>query len=635
MIADARGPSPDAGSGMPIPGRKVRLPLFLGLVLSTAFGGVYLMAEIIRFGGISVLEAVILALFAPTFGWITIAFWSALIGFGLQVSRRHPQTLARMASAAIPGHPTTPLRSRTAVVMPVHNEDPDRVLSGLAAMAHGLDRTGEGDAFDLFLLSDTTDPEIARREESALKSWPEFAPGLRPPHYRRRASNEGRKAGNIADFCARWGDAYACMVVLDADSILTGETLVALARAMEANPEAGLIQTVPLPARQHTLFGRLLQFSGELYAPLLATGQAFWQTDTANFWGHNAIVRVKPFREHAKLPVLSGCPPLGGPILSHDFVEAALLRRAGWRVYLLPEIRGSWEEVPGHLLDYATRDRRWAQGSLQHLRLLFGQGFHPLNRLHFLLGAMGYLSSVLWLLILLASTAWVFLSTLRSQGFLLGPMPGSEPLLALWGPSASPALLPLLTITAVLLFLPKVLSLLLALFQGASGFGGRGPLLVSALFEAIFAILLAPIMMLIHSRFVLSILFGRSVSWDAQSRGGHSISWSQTFRRTAGIVGAGAVWVGLTLWISPTFVFWLSPIFAGILLAPLLIRWTSSPRAGDRARRWKLFLVPSETSPPEEFRGVPDPCSSTSVSIPESSARFTPDIEALKGVTPR
>jgi len=634
MTAEVPARPDNAGSRMRIPGQKLRLPLFLGLVLSTSLGGVLLMLQIVRFGGISVLEAGILGLFAPTFAWINIAFWSAIIGFVLRVSNRHPLTLDRSPPTFLKAPSSrSPLSSRTALVMPVFNEEPERVLDGLVAMAHSLAQTGEGEAFDLFLLSDTNDPDIAAREVKACRSWAERAPGLGLLHYRRRDSNEGRKAGNIADFCERWGRDYAFMVVLDADSILTGETLVALARAMEAHPEAGLIQTVPLPARQTTLFGRLLQFAGELYSPLLATGQSFWQTDTANFWGHNAIVRVQPFTEHCRLPLLPGHPPLGGPILSHDFVEAALLRRAGWRVYLLPELQGSWEEIPGHLLDYATRDRRWAQGSLQHLRLLLGQGFHPANRLHFLLGAMGYLSSVLWLLMLLASTAWVFLSTSRNPGFLLGPMPGSAWLM----PLPLPALFSLLLVTAVLLFLPKVLSLLLVVFQGADGFGGRARLLLSAALEAIFAILLAPIMMLIHSRFVLSILLGRSVSWDAQSRGGHSIPWPLAFRRTSGIVLAGGIWMGLTLWISPGFVLWLSPIFAGILLAPFLARWTSSPRIGALARDWKLFLVPSETEPPAEFQRGPDlsPSSPAPGLGPVPSARFSPDLEPFRRVTPR
>ena len=285
-------------------------------------------------------------------------------------------------------------------------------------MLDSLARTGHGEQFDLFLLSDTTDPSIARAEEAAWTTLREQTSHPTALHYRRRAANIGRKAGNIEDFCRRWGGDYDFMVVLDADSIMTGTAVVQLVRAMEASPSAGLIQTVPIPARRTTLFGRLMQFAGCLYSPILATGQSFWQTDTANYWGHNAILRVKPFMDHCGLPVLPGRPPLGGTILSHDFVEAALMRRAGWQVYLLPSIGGSYEEAPENVVEYAKRDRRWTQGSLQHLRLLMTRGFRFVNRLHFLLGAVGYLSSVVWLLMLFASTAYVLLPSLSTEALI-------------------------------------------------------------------------------------------------------------------------------------------------------------------------------------------------------------------------
>ena len=371
--------------------------------------------------------------------------------------------------------------SRTALVMPVHNEDPARVMSGLAAMLRSLARTGHGDQFDVYLLSDTTDPTIARAEEAA---WTTLRQRLGRPagvYYRRRAANLGRKAGNIEDFCLRWGSHYDFMVVLDADSIMCGSAVVELVRTMEANPRAGLIQTVPVPARRTTLFGRLLQFAGCLYSPMLATGQSFWQTDAANYWGHNAIVRVGAFAEHCRLPVLPGSPPLGGAILSHDFVEAALMRRAGWQVYLLPSVGGSYEEVPDNILDYAKRDRRWTQGSLQHLRLLPARGLHAMNRLHFLLGAMGYVSSLLWLLMLLASTAYVLLPYLRTDPLLSDGYPD-------WSlPWRKPTqIIPLLAVTIVLLFVPKLLALILALVRRRRQFGGTVRLLLSALLEMLF-----------------------------------------------------------------------------------------------------------------------------------------------------
>jgi membrane glycosyltransferase len=599
------GPGRPHPGHIPIPGRRLRLPFFLGLVTVTTLGGALLMLDIMRANGITPVEGLILVLFTSTFAWISVAFWTAVLGFVLQALGRSPLSLGPSGSrvtGAAGGSGARRLSTRTAVVMPAHNEDPGRVLEGLASVLDSLERTGAAEHFHLFFLSDTTDPEIAAREEEAWEAWRERADRPEALFYRRRASNQGRKAGNIADFCRRWGPEYDFMVVLDADSVMRGETLVALAAAMEANRDAGLIQTVPVPARQGTLFGRLLQFAGCLYGPMFATGQSFWQGDGANYWGHNAILRVRPFIDHCRLPVLSGGPPMGGEILSHDFVEAALLRRAGWKTLLLPELPGSYEEVPGNLVDYATRDRRWAQGSLQHLRLLHVRGLRPINRLHFGLGAMGYLSSVLWLLMLLASTAYVLLAEHGPD-----PSSGASPtLLADWSLPEAASLVPLLAVTGIVLFLPKALGLMLALGSPAKGFGGRWRLAVSALLEALFAILVAPVMMMVHTRFVTGILAGRNVRWKAQVRGGRAVESGEAWRWTTWIALAGALWAGVTLVLSPFFFLWLTPIFAGLLLAAPLVRWTSSRRLGASTRRWGLFLVPSEVTPPAELgRGIP------------------------------
>ena len=577
-----------------LPLARLRRWLFFGLVAGTTLIGIGMMLDIVRGNGITALELVILVLFAATFCWITIAFWNAVIGFVLRVLRRDPLSLERAPAAR---NRDGPIVSRTALVMPVHNEDPGRVISGLAAMLRSLARTGHGDQFDVYLLSDTTDPTIARAEEAA---WTTLRQRLGRPagvYYRRRAANLGRKAGNIADFCLRWGSHYDFMVVLDADSIMCGSAVVELVRTMEANPRAGLIQTVPVPARRTTLFGRLLQFAGCLYSPMLATGQSFWQTDAANYWGHNAIVRVGAFAEHCRLPVLPGSPPLGGAILSHDFVEAALMRRAGWQVYLLPSVGGSYEEVPDNILDYAKRDRRWTQGSLQHLRLLPARGLHAMNRLHFLLGAMGYVSSLLWLLMLLASTAYVLLPYLRTDPLLSDGYPD-------WSlPWTKPSqIIPLLAVTIVLLFVPKLLALILALVRRRRQFGGTARLLLSALLEMLFAMVIAPLMMMYHTRFVMSVLSGHDIRWEPQVREGRAVAWPEAWRKTAGITAVGLSWAGLTLYYSPAFFLWLTPIFTGLLLAAPLVRWTSSRSLGQSARRWGLFLAPSETAPPPELQ---------------------------------
>jgi membrane glycosyltransferase len=605
-----RAPSPSlhgepgtAAATVRIPGRRLRLPLYAALVAATTLWGVLRMLDLMRVGGLTALEGLILVLFALTFGWIALAFWSAVLGFVLRALRRDPLTLERRPVpsdrlGAGTGEGSGPaLTTRTALLMPVHNEDPERVIQGLEAVRRSLEATGQGEAFHIFLLSDTTDPAIARQEEAAWRAWREGVARAERLFYRRREVNAGRKAGNIADFCRRWGTHYDFMVVLDADSIMAGGTLVELARFMEANPEAGLVQTVPLPARQTTLFGRLLQFAGCLHSPLLATGQGFWQGDAANYWGHNAILRVQAFTDHCGLPVLPGEPPLGGEILSHDFVEAALLRRAGWKTYLRPDLGGSWEEVPENLLDYAVRDRRWAQGSLQHLRLVAARGFHPVSRIHFLMGAMGFLSSALWLLMLLAATAWVLLAEAGREG-------GPAWLPAWLADGTLPALasaLPLLTATAILLFLPKGMALGVALMREREAWGGGVRLTLSALLEALFAVVVAPIMMLIHTRFVLAILAGKNVGWDAQPRRARAIPWKEAWRRTGWVAAAGTAWTAVTLVFSAPFVLWLSPILVGLLVVAPLVRWTSAPGAGIATRRRRILLVPAEVVLPAEL----------------------------------
>ena len=636
-----------------VPGSRLRLPLFLALVVGTLLAGGWMMFGILAAGGLTIPGALILLLFIPTFGWISLAFWTGALGFLFQLLRVDPLTLQR-----VPPRPSTPTDTpvthpgssdaappvetilppdsgRTAVVMPAHNEDPERALRGLEAVAASLRATGSAHAFDLHFLSDTTDPAIRQKEEEVwaalIARWGhDKAPRI---HYRRRSTNTGRKPGNIGAFCRKHHDDYEYLVVLDADSHMEGGTLVSLVRTMEANPRAGLVQTVPLPWRQETLFGRLLQFGSALYGPMLARGYAFWQGASANYWGHNAILRLAPFVEHGHLPVLPGTPPLGGEILSHDFVEGALLRRAGWDCYLLTELEGSHEELPGNLVDFTRRDRRWAQGSLQHLRLLATPGLRPTSRLHFLTGAMGYLSSVFWFLMLLAGTAyvariewnertvpsgtdgWQVVERTEAGGWqVVGEGAGwtvPDALLPPGGGAVS-----LLWITAVILFLPRLLALVLGLIQRSRGFGGRARLTLSALLETAFTVIMAPILMWSHTRFVAGILAGRTVRWDSQPREGRELTRSEAWHwsRTATLLGV--VWTTVALAASPLFVLWLSPILVGLVLALPVVHLTSRVRPGDEARALGLFLVPWEVDPAPIAPGEPQPNAAPAVLLP-------------------
>ena len=362
------------------PGRITLRGLAFGsAVTSTVLVVSWQALEMLRLNGLNALKLAIFLLFLTLLIPIAISFWTAVIGFVIQLRGGDPLALTRSLREEETGKLDLP---RTAVVMPAYNEEPTRLFAGLAATYESLQTTGQLSRFDFYLLSDSNNPDTWVREEVAFAELRGALQDQGRLHYRNRRDNKERKTGNIAEFCASWGERYRYMIVLDADSIMTGASLVDLVRLMEKNPSAGIIQSSPVPVNRQTLFGRLQQFATQAYSQVFATGLNFWQAGAGNYWGHNAIIRIQPFVQHCRLPTLSGEEPMGGQILSHDFIEAAFMRRAGWRIYLATELRGSYEEVPPSLITYAARDRRWCQGNLQHTRLLFTPGLHIINRLH-------------------------------------------------------------------------------------------------------------------------------------------------------------------------------------------------------------------------------------------------------------
>lgn len=570
---------------------RFRRTLYVSVVLGSTLAASGLMLEVLRANGLTVLEMATIALFTISFAWIATSFWTATAGFLVRLVGRDP------AGLAIGDDPIT---TRTAIVMPVYNEDPERVCAGLAATWRSLAATGEAGAFDVFLLSDTTDPVKAEAERAAVEGMIGRLDAAGRIFYRRRERNVGRKAGNIADFVTRWGGAYDHMLVLDADSVMAGATIVRLARLMQAHPRTGIIQTLPLPANAETLFGRLLQFASRLNGPVLASGLAWWQLGEGNYWGHNAIIRTAAFAAHCGLPHLPGREPLGGEILSHDFVEAALIRRAGWQVWIVPDLEGSWEELPPDAIAYATRDRRWCQGNLQHLGLLGVRGLHPMSRLHLALGVMGYVASPLWLaMLLLASVDVLTLAVFGHSYFPTGPT-----LFPDWPVSKPDEVASLLTITALVLLLPRLYSLLLALGDATArrGFGGAGRLVASALVELAHSTLLAPAMMLFHTHFVVATLIGQKVGWNAQARAGRGLTARAAIERHGVHTVIGIGWGGVVVALAPDFAWWLFPVLAGLIASIGLSMVTSRADLGAWFRRHGLLLTPEESDPPAELR---------------------------------
>ena len=540
--------------------------------------------------GLGALEIVLLALFVGCFLWIAFSFWAAIAGFAMLVARSRQPGLVQPP----PGAGRLP--TRTAVVMAIYNEDPARCFANMRAVYDSVAATGQGDAFEFYMLSDTTDPDIWVAEELAWhRLTRELGPGARL-FYRRRRKNTARKAGNVADFCQRWGRHYEYMVVLDADSLMEGATLVAMARLMDANPGTGLIQAPPVCVNRNTLFARMLQFAGRVYGPVFAAGQAFWQMGEGNYWGHNAILRTRAFIENCGLPELPGRPPFGGHIMSHDFVEAALLVRAGWSVWLVPELGGSYEEVPPTLLDYAKRDHRWCQGNLQHARILMARGLKAVSRFHLIGGIMSYVASPLWLAFLGLGLAVATVNTLFPRAYF-----GEQKQLFPDWPIFDATLAKSLFFLALgFLLLPRLLGVVLFLLDGPArrGAGGAARIVVGTAIELVYSTLLAPAMMLFQSKFVVKTLLGGSIGWMPQNRDDGGIPWPVAFRAHLGHMLLG-VTVGLLAFaIDPNLLLWLSPLVAGLVLAVPIAQLSSRRDFGAWLRQRRLFLIPEETAPP-------------------------------------
>ncbi|QLE99632.1 glucans biosynthesis glucosyltransferase MdoH [Neptunomonas phycophila] len=562
--------------------------LVLGSAVALSCWGIYEMYSVLALGELIFVENLVLVLFALTFSWITVAFAGSIIGFFKVIAQHKPLDEEPVA-----------LTKRTAVLMPTYNEQPGRIFSAIETMAKAIQAQGEGAAFDWFVLSDTTDVEVAIAEEVALQTLRHRLGSEVNVYYRRRVKNEAKKAGNVADFCKRWGGAYDHLLVLDADSLMEAKTMITLARRMEADPDAGLIQTIPQLINGTTLMARIQQFATRVYGPVVGSGLAWWTAKEGNFWGHNAIIRTEAFMSAAGLPHLRGKPPFGGHILSHDFVEAALIRRAGWSVVIASDLDGSYEESPPSIIDLAVRDRRWCQGNLQHARVIGGSGLHWVSRSHLATGIMSYLSSPLWLLLILAGMA------LALQAQYIRPEYFSDEysLFPTWPVIDAARALMLFLFTMGILFAPKVLGIIAFLVNAEQRkrAGGTLRVLISFVVEIILSALVAPIMMLIHSGAVLSILIGRDAGWNPQRRDDGSLPLKDVIYRHRWHMVMGVILTAFAALNSMSLLAWLAPAVAGLLLAVPVSVITSSWSIGEKAKRWGILKTPEEGVPPAIF----------------------------------
>lgn len=553
----------------------------------------WFMLSVLPYRGGNGVEIAMLVLFALLFAWISFGFWIAVAGFALRRFGGDRHSLLRQQDAATLA--ATPL-ARTAIVMPIYHEPIERSLGGLSAVYRSLERTGQLEHFDFYILSDSRDPDIWLQEQAAWAQMVEELGAQGRLFYRRRQVNLNYKSGNVADFLRRWGANYRYMVVLDADSLMAGSTLVRMVQLMQRHPAVGLLQTSPALLNGRSLFARVQQFCSQLYGPLFSTGLAAVQLGEAAFWGHNAILRIQPFMHHCGLRKLPGWGLFRGPIMSHDFVEAAYLGRAGHEVWLEPELADSWEESPPSLVDELTRDRRWVKGNMQHLwLLLFSRKLRLAHRMALLNGIMSYLASPLWL-------AFLVLTTIATTQQVLWPInyfPDPHQLHPLWPQWQPMRAVALVLCTLALLFIPKFLGLADAALTGrVRAFGGSLRLLGSVLLEIVISALLAPIRMLSHSRYVVEALLNISLRWAGQNRTSET-GWVDAVLHHAPGSLLGLGWAAFALWLKPMFFYWSLPVAVPLILAAPISVALGRVQLGQwlRQRGWLVTA--------EELRGSP------------------------------
>ncbi len=575
---------------------NVRRTALAVLVAGQTYFATEVMMSVLPYHGSQPMEQLILVLFAVLSCWVSAGFWMAIMGFVTLLVRRDRFSISATAAANAPIDPA----ARTALVMPICNEDVSRVFAGLRATYESLARTGELRHFDFFVLSDTSNPDARVAEMDAWLAMCKEMNAFGRVFYRWRQHRIKRKSGNIADFCRRWGRNYRYMVILDADSVMSGKCLASLVRMMEANPNAGIIQSAPRAAGHSSLYARIQQFANRVYGPVFVAGLHYFELGEAHYWGHNAIIRVAPFIQHCALARLPGRGVLSGEILSHDFVEAALMRRAGWAVWIAYDLEGSYEEMPPNLIDELKRDRRWCQGNLINFRLSFAQGLHPAHRAVFLTGAMAYISAPLWFAFLVLSTALLAVHTLVEPQYFVRPSQ-LFPLWPEWHPERG---INLYIATATLLFLPKFLGVLLIALQGAREFGGRLRLLASTLVEMVFSALLAPVRMLFHTQFVIAALTGWKVQWKSPPREDTETRWSEALRHHGLQTLLGIAWAAVVYWLNPAFLWWLLPVVGALAVSIPLSVYSSRVSLGRWLRAARIFLIPEETHAPRELRSL-------------------------------
>lgn len=530
-----------------------------------------------------------IALFAVLSMWIIVGFITAIMGFYVMLfGDRHAMKASSVKDQELNKD------VRTAIIMPICNEDTTTVFAGLRAIAESIEQTGHTRTFDIYILSDSNKPEVIEAEREAWEDLRCILAAQTKNHdpvevyYRLRTRRTQRKSGNVADFCRRWGKNYQYMIVLDADSVMGGECLVTMTKLMEANPDAGIIQTATQAVGQVTLHARVQQFASRVVGHIFTLGTQFWQLGEAHYFGHNAIIRVEPFMKHCALAPIKGRGGLSGHILSHDFVEAALMRRAGYHVWMVSDLKDSYEQQPPDLLSELQRDRRWCQGNIQNFRLITQPGINPVHRAMLATGFMAYFSAPLWMMYLALGTyLWITLPPAQTQGIIHMDMA------YLWGATLS------------ILFMPRILGVLAVLLKNEQRqYGGTLSLLWSSLLETLIALLQAPIRMVAHTLFVLIALTGIKLEWKSPPREAIAVPWRIAVSHFGSLIALVSAAIMFVVYCDPAAFIWLSPVAIPLLLVVPITVWSSQSKLGERIRKQRLLLIPEEAFSPAVLRNT-------------------------------
>jgi membrane glycosyltransferase len=559
--------------------------LFFLCVAVTMAGFIWLAAFALSPGGFGTLDLTLVVLFAVTLPWYVIGFWNAAIGFMIMRFAADPVAAVTPVARRVRGD--EPVTASTAVLLCIRNEPPDRVVRLLEPTLEGLAARGVGGRFHVYILSDTDDVAIAAAEESRFAALAQTWRDRIRLTYRRRVGNVGFKAGNIADFCRRWGEGHDFAIMLDADSMMTVQLMLKLVRMMQIDPRLGILQSLVIGMPSTSAFARIFQFGMRLGMRSYTIGSAWWQGDCGPYWGHNAIVRLGPFMAHCDLPVLNE-GALKGHVLSHDQIEAVLMRKAGYAVRVLAEEGASFEQNPPTLVEFIRRDLRWCQGNMQYWHFLSAEGLRPVSRYQLAFA----------ILMFVGSPAWIGLLLLGAAAVAMAPAPSDF--------MRADAGVALLALVLAMWFAPNIATVIDVLSRPTlrRQFGGGVRFIASFLLTIVFVVLVAPIMWASHTLFLGRLPFGRTIGWGAQTRDDHEVPWGLAFAHFWPQTLIGLVPIAFLALTVPAAIPYALFIAAGPLLSIPLAVATAMPALGRALIRLGLDQLPEETAPPAELQAL-------------------------------